>query len=216
MRSRHPFSFVRSRSASLLLVVTVCLFLEPGNGAAQTSQRLSIQGSALFADIYGENFFAVGAGYGFELQLRYTPSALSFGGGIQFTHHEDVQATADGYEGRINLLGIFVEPRYTIFVGSEQVAPYLAGRIALARLDLRNVYSDGGELTWNSPGVTVNGGGGILVRLNERTNLDFGATAGFTNYQTAEGDDAGSTFEIDLGSGTNLVLRVGLAFGVGG
>jgi hypothetical protein len=194
--------------------------LLPADIAAQTSQRFSIQGSALYADIYGDNFFAVAGGYGFELQLRYNPSALSIGGGVQYTHHNDSAAEADGHEGDIDLLGVFIEPRYAIYVGSEKVAPYLAARLAIAQLDLFNAFSTGGELSWTSPGVTLNAGGGLLVRLSPRANLDIGATAGFTHYRTAEGEDTStgtpSTFDIDLGSGTNLVFRIGLAFGIGG
>src|SRR5262249_5159112 len=83
------------------------------------------------------------------------------------------------YDGSIELIGIFVEPRYGIYVGSDKVAPYLSGRLAFARLDLRNDTNDGDVITWASNGVTLNGGGGILIRVSQRANLDFGAPAGF-------------------------------------
>lgn len=204
----------------VLLAVSVCLLLS-ASAAAQTSQRLSVQGSALYADIYGDNFVAVAGGVGFEAQLRYTPSALSIGGGVQYTKHNDSEAEADGHEGDIELLGLFVEPRYTLYVGSDNVAPYLAARLAVAQLNLFNALSTGTDLEWTSPGVTLNAGGGLLVRLSSRVNLDIGATAGFTQYRNAEGEESANgqvinTFDIDLGSGTNLVFRVGLALGLGG
>jgi hypothetical protein len=205
----------------LMPVVALAAALMPAVARAQTSQRLSVQGSLLYADIYGDNFFAVGGGLGFEAQLRYTPSALSIGAGVQYTRHNDVAAEADGHEGQIELLGLFVEPRYTIYIGSDNVAPYVAARVAIARLHLFNDFSTGEELTWTSPGVTLNGGGGLLVRLSSRLNLDVGASAGFTHYSTAEGEESRdgeviSRFDIDLGSGTNLVFRLGLALGLGG
>ena len=213
-----PTRIDRSRIVNRLFLAIGLAVLLPASVAAQTSQRLSIQGSALYADLYGDNFFAVAGGYGFELQLRYTPSALSIGGGVQYTKHNDSQAEADGYEGDIELVGVFVEPRYTLVVASDRVAPYIAARFAIAQLDLFNRFDDGGELSWTSPGVTLNAGGGLLVRLSPRVNLDIGASAGFTHYRTAEGEDTstGNVFDIDLGTGTNLVFRIGLAFGLGG
>ena len=196
--------------------MAACLLVLAGQATtAQTSQRLSVQGSLLFADIYGDNFFAVEGGYGLELQARYTPGGLSIGGGIQWTHHGDSQAKADGYDGNIELIGVFVEPRYGIYVGSDKIAPYLSARLAFARLDLRNDFNDGDVLTWKSNGVTFNGGGGLLVKLSSRANLDFGATAGFTNYATSTGRTTTNTFDVELGSGTNLVIRAGVALGLG-
>lgn len=212
--------FPCAAAAPTLLAVGIALIL-PAAVTAQTSQRISVQGSALYADIYGDNFSAVAGGYGFELQLRYTPGVLSVGGGVQYTKHNDSQAEADGHEGNIELIGFFVEPRYAFHVGSESVAPYVAARVALARLDLFNAFSTGTDLHWRSPGVTLNAGGGLLVRLSSRTNLDVGASAGFTHYSTAEGEETRdgeviSRFDIDLGAGTNLVFRIGLAVGLGG
>jgi hypothetical protein len=71
-------------------------------------------------------------------------------------------------------------------------------------------------------GPTINGGGGILVRLGSRANLDLGVTFGYTKFDDIRLriiDDSGTlltdqTFEV--GSGTNAVFRLGLAFGLGG
>jgi hypothetical protein len=56
-----------------------------------------------------------------------------------------------------------------------------------------------------SNGGTVNLGGGVLARLTSRANLDFGATYGYTRFSGGI-----------AGSGSDLVLRAGLAIGLGG
>ena len=90
-------------------MVCIALLMPTTHAAGQSSQLLSVQGSALAADLFGDNFFAIKTGVGLELQARYTPSAFSLGGGLQFTHHGDSEAEADGHEGYINLLGVFVD-----------------------------------------------------------------------------------------------------------
>ena len=212
--SRSTAARAPRRVLVALLVASFALALHLPGAAGQTRQRWSIQGSALFADLYGDNFFAIEGGFGAELQARFTPSAFSVGGGVQYTHHGDSQAKQDGYPGHIDLLGLFVEPRYVVYVGSQSAAPYVSVRAGFARLHLRNDLPEG-ELTWTSNGVSFNGGGGFLVRLGERVNLDVGATAGLTHYGDADGKLNGATFPEALGSGTNLVLRAGLAVGLG-
>ena len=198
-----------------VLALAYAVGFQPGDATAQTSQRLSVQASGIYADLFGDEFGTLNAGVGFELQLRYTPSALSIGGGLQYTIHGDSEAEADGHDADINLLGVFVEPRYVINTSSERVAPYVSARLALARFDVRVEFSDGEVLTFTANGGTFNGGGGLLVRLTPRMNLDLGATAGYTSYEDTEGSVAGQQFEMQLGSGTNLVVRVGVAVGLG-
>lgn len=182
---------------------------------AQTGQRYSIQGSGIYANHFGDSFGTLTAGEGFELQLRYTPGPLSIGSGVQYTVHGDEEAKRDGHHASINLLGIFVEPRYVIATSSNRAAPYLSGRFAFARFDVQVDFSDGDVLTFTSNGVTLNGGGGLLVRMSDRVNLDFGATVGYSGYQDTKGSIAGQPFDMTMGSGTNVVARIGLAVGLG-
>ena len=66
-------------------------------------------------------------------------------------------------------------------------------------------------------GPTVNGGGGVLVRLHSRVNLDLGATFGYTRFKSVSVTIPGEgVFSADFGNGTNLVVRLGLAIGIGG
>jgi hypothetical protein len=175
---------------------------------AQSAQAISIQASGLYNGVYGSVFTGLEHGFGAEGQLRYTPGALSIGAGFQYTTHELENRSED-----IHLYGGFLEPRYRINTGSNVLAPYLS-----ARLSLLKVGFSGGDLTLTSSFIQVNGGGGVLYRLGPRLNLDLGATFGYN--QLGEGtlrSEANQTeAAIESSSGSNLVLRVGFALGIGG
>jgi hypothetical protein len=203
---------------------------------AQTSQKISVQGSGLFAQLYGDAFTDIKDGIGGELQLRYTPGKWSFGAGIQHTIHDYSNTLSIPVEGNdipifsnVKLTGVFVEPRYVIDIGSAKFAPYLSGRFAFSKMKFE--FTDelltaltGFILDLSEPtGPTINGGGGVLIRLASRANLDLGVTFGYTKFKDIRFRilDADSNVEltndpIEIGSGTNAVFRVGLAFGLGG
>ena len=61
-------------------------------------------------------------------------------------------------------------------------------------------------------GYTINGGGGVLVVLSDRVNLDVGATLGYRKL----GNVRFMGVPVDMGSGVNGIARVGLAIGLGG
>jgi hypothetical protein len=175
---------------------------------AQSAQAISIQVSGLYNGVYGNVFDSLQNGYGAEGQIRYTPGALSIGAGFQYTTH--------GIKGRTEnarLYGGFLEPRYRIHTGSNVLAPYLS-----ARLSLLKVGFSGGDLTLSSSFIQVNGGGGLLYRLGPRLNLDVGATFGYNRL--GDGTLRSEAFETEApvrsSSGSNLILRVGFAVGLGG
>ena len=210
-----------------LLLPTLALVVASQSVGAQTSQKISIQGSGLFAELYGEAFADIKSGIGGELQLRYTPGRFSFGGGFQLTSH-DVSENVSEIFSKVKLSGLFFEPRFVIDVGSSRYAPYLSGRFALSKMkfELNEDFLEtieGFTVDIEEPtGPTINGGGGILVRLGSRANLDLGVTFGYTKFGDIRLriiDDSGTEVTNDIfevGSGTNAVFRVGLAFGLGG
>jgi hypothetical protein len=203
------------RSRRVLFGV-VAFTLAAGSASAQTGQKLSVQGSLLYSDLFGDQFPTLTAGFGGEVQLRYTPGAMSWGAGIQYTMHGDSEAEEDGHDPNVKLLGVFVEPRYVINTGSSRTAPYLSARLAYAQFDVEVNFSDGDVLTFTSNGVTLNVGGGLLVNLASRVNLDVGATVGYSNYKDTVGNtDFQGPFDQPGGSGANVVVRLGLAVGLG-
>ncbi len=107
--------------------------------------------------------------------------------------------------------GVFLEPRYVIDVGSMAYAPYIAGRLALLKQSI-----DIDALEASASGTQINIGGGVLVRLTPRINLDLGATYGAIDFDDVEVTLDGETATIadSGGSGKNLVLRAGLTIGI--
>jgi hypothetical protein len=185
----------------------VCLFA--GNVGAQVQSPFSVQASGLFEQVYGDASQwrlneSLPAGYGVEGQVRYTPSAFSIGGGVQWTTHS---WTDQGDDSNLSLLGVFLEPRY-VLPAADRIGPYLSARLALTRLKLKIADEEVGTAT----GQTINGGGGILIAISPKMALDIGATFGYTNFGDLEHN--GTPTGLKTGSGTNLIGRIGLAIGL--
>jgi hypothetical protein len=196
---------LRSR---LLALCAVGAYLGSGGAAAQSAQRFSLQGSGLNAQLYGSAYDGLHQGYGVEVQARFTPSAWSFGAGVQYTRH-----AITGLDQKLKLYGGFIEPRYVIVLRSSAFAPYVSARFSLLKQDLAV-----GDVSGSATGVTLNGGGGLLIRLSSRLNLDLGSTYGYTRFGDFIVRNSANGLQVagPSGSGTNLVVRVGLALGLTG
>jgi hypothetical protein len=175
--------------------------LLPAGASAQSAQQFSLQVSGLAAYPFGGGLTNVATGYGWEGQLRINPSAFSVGVGAEQTFHDHASGIS------VELLGGFIEPRYVVDIGSDNMVLYLSARIALSQITLDdNVTRDSGT------GYTLNGGGGFLFPLGDRVNLDVGATMGYKDLGLV---DRTTGPDIDMGTGANVVGRVGLAIGLG-
>jgi hypothetical protein len=195
------------RTRSILLPVLASVLL--GRGLqAQSAQAISVQVSGLYNGVFGNAFQRLEDGIGGEAQIRYTPGALSIGAGFQYTSHGQETQPED-----IRLYGGFIEPRYRIHTGSNIIAPYLSARFALLKIGF-----SGGDLSTSSAFIQLNGGGGLLYRLGPRFNLDLGATYGYNRVGegTLKRKSTGTETPFESGSGANVVLRLGLAVGIGG
>jgi hypothetical protein len=177
-----------------------------GDLEAQSAQTFSLQASGLVNGVFGDVFTGLQDGIGAEAQFRYTPGALSVGAGFQFTVHE-----LQGRTENARLYGGFIEPRYRIHAGSNVVAPYVS-----ARLSVLKVGFSGGDLSLSSTFMQLNGGGGLLIRLGSRLNLDVGATFGYNRLGngTLTSKASGTAIPVESSSGSNVVIRVGLAIGL--
>jgi len=201
---------------AIWLVAVGALVLSAADAAAQTAQQISIQVSGIYASLFGDAYEGVDNGIGGEAQLRFTPSAFSIGAGGQYTRHG-----VEGLDEDLSLMGVFLEPRFVIPVGSNYFAPYVSGRLSLLRQSISVDANSGfcvGKLSGSTTGVTANGGGGLLVRLGSRLNLDAGATYGYTRFGegTIRCESTGDRLEFPSGNGSNVIVRVGLAIGLGG
>ena len=184
---RHPSSFSRA-----LIVMTAVSLVGATHARAQSAQAISLQVSGLYIGFGGSAYTDMSSGAGGEAQLRYTSGAMSLGIGYQYTRH-----TMEGMDGHMSNAGAFIEPRYVFSTSSPSFAPYVSARLGLLKMK--------GIMEEDSNGGNVNLGGGILARLTSRAHLDFGATYGYTRFSGGI-----------AGSGSDLVLRAGLALGLGG
>jgi hypothetical protein len=196
------------RRAGPLFLSLAAAAVPGGKLEAQTAQPISFQVSGLYNGVFGNVFEGLQDGVGGEAQIRYTPGALSIGAGFQFTNH--------GLEIRpedTRLYGGFIEPRYRIHTGSNVLAPYVSARFSLLKVGF-----SGGDLSMNSTFIQLNGGGGVLYRLGPRFNLDVGATYGYNRLGsgTLKSERTGTEAPFDSSSGSNVVVRLGLAVGIGG
>lgn len=199
--------------ASLLsgLLVAVGLVSVPALHA-QSAQRFSIQGSAIFVGTSGDAYDGMNAGPGAEIQLRFTPSVWSFGLGYQYSSHS---VDNDSFDNNVILSGVFFEPRRTFDVGSTTYAPYASARLAVLKESI-DFDANGEELSASATGTQINVGGGVLFRISPRVNFDLGATIGLINFGDVEVNVPGfGTATIgEGGSGRNIVLRAGIAVGL--
>jgi hypothetical protein len=176
------------------------------NARAQSAQAISLQFSGLYNGLFGNVFQGLNNGAGAEAQIRYTPGALSVGAGVQYTVHG-----LDDFSENAQLYGGFVEPRYRIHTGSNVVAPYLSARFSLLKMGF-----SGDDLSVSSSFIQINGGGGLLYRLGPRVNLDFGATYGYDRLGSGTFEHEGRSDPFQTRSGSNVVVRLGFAVGIGG
>ncbi len=186
------------RWAALLAVGVGAVAAPPA--AAQAS--LGIAG--LYASLGGSDFDGIGSGIGGEASVWF-PAGTSFmiGGGAHYTSHG-----IDGIDENLSVLAIFVEPRYRFQTGGK-VKPYIAGRAAWAR----NSASSGG-VDISATGFYFGGGGGLMVPVGAKLDLDFEVL--FNSVSFGDVDVDGTSQSGTDASGTALVARVGLLFRLGG
>jgi hypothetical protein len=196
------------RRAGPIFLSLAAVTMLRGKLEAQTAQAISFQVSGLYNGVFGNVFEGLQDGVGGEAQIRYTPGALSVGAGFQFTNHGLEMRTEDA-----RLYGGFLEPRYRIHTGSNVIAPYLSARFSLLKVGF-----SGGDLSITSTFIQLNGGGGVLYRVGPRLNLDLGATYGYNRLGsgTLRSERNGTETPFSSSSGSNLVVRLGFAVGIGG
>lgn len=134
------------------------------------------------------------SGLGAEVQIRRTFSRLSIGIGVQFTQHDDLKS---------QLGGVMIEPRVVLDAGASWVTPYLAMRTGYVRvLNVSDVTTQG---------LDLGGGGGLILPLGRRVNLDVGGALVQSLYRRSF-ERGGSTINVRFNS-VNYVAKVGLSVG---
>ena len=172
----------------------------PVRASAQSAQPWSLQ--ALFLEASQKVGGQLISGGGFEGQLRYSPGVWSFGLGYQYSTHKSSSG-----QTKINISGVFLEPRYAIDIGSDRVAPYLAGRLAYLH---QSTTLDIGSVS--SSGSAFGAGGGVIIRASSTVNVDIGAAFIRQSFSDAETDNAQT---VTFPAFTGYVAKVGLSIGFG-
>jgi hypothetical protein len=183
---------------------------------AQSAQRWSLQLSGISVGAQGEAYEGLSNGVGMEAQVRLTPSVWSFGAGLQYSAHT-LDFGGQLGEETVTLTGLFIEPRRIFDVGSANFVPYASGRLSFLQQAV-DIDANGTSVEATASGAQLNAGGGLLFRMTPRVNLDLGATYGLINFGDVEVNVPGigrTTVDGSSGSGSNLVIRVGVAIGLG-
>lgn len=198
-----------------LLLAPSALFACAIVAGAQSAYPNSFQASAIYNSLSGSDYKDYSGGAGVELQYRRTSGTWSFGGGLQATSHS--LDNSRGIGGTSKLVGLFVEPRYVI-PNTSSAAPYLSARLAVIRQSLTTdeIVQGQGKFSGSATGLQGNLGGGVLLALSRRVNLDMGATFGIVHFGEFTADQSNVSVTTQSGSGTNLVVRIGLGVGLGG
>ncbi len=220
---------MRHRSTLAAICAAACLTTPL---IAQSAQRWSLQASGLYVGLFGNAYEGLNSGPGGEVQVRVTPSLWSYGAGLQYSTHS--LENNDSYS--VGLSGIFFEPRRVFDIGSSKYAPYLSARLAFLKLaadldiviDRESRANDSqialavaqrAQYELSATGLQGNIGGGVLTKLSPRVNLDLGVTLGAIRFGTAklkQGSTVINESDESTGTGQNVVVRAGLAIGLGG
>ena len=220
---------MRLRSTLAVLSAAACLTTPL---VAQSAQRWSLQASGLYVGLFGNAYQGLKSGPGGEVQVRVTPSLWSYGAGLQYSTH----SLENNSNYSVGLSGVFFEPRRVFDIGSTRYAPYLSARIAFLKL-AANIDVAAGRIArasdsqislavaqraayeLSATGLQGNIGGGVLTKLTPRVNLDLGVTLGAIRFGTAklkQGNTVIDESDGTTGTGQNVVVRAGLAIGLGG
>jgi hypothetical protein len=191
---------MRASRAAFAAAAFSLLALSSAPLGAQSAQPWSIQ-----ASLFGANA-KLGAssvgGAGFEVQGRYTPAGIwSLGAGLQSTTH------TSGRE-ELTLSGVFIEPRVAIDIGSDRVAPYLAGRLAA----LTQTSDLTGAPNAESNGMAFGAGGGLLFRAGTKVNFDLGVAMVSQSFSDAK---AANGATVKFKSFMGYVAKFGISVGFG-
>ncbi|MES3033499.1 MAG: hypothetical protein V4813_05830 [Gemmatimonadota bacterium] len=190
------------RSQSLGAAATravVLLALAASTAGAQNAQAYAAQLSAFFTTIRAGNTNVSGAGV--EVQQRFNRiyategfGAVSLGIGGQYTVHTKVR-------DRLQIAGVFVEPRWVPATGSSSVFPYLSARLAVQRMKGTFQFAEGGS----SLGSAFGAGGGIAFKLSRSVNIDAGAQLVRQQF--------GAIGDVEFRPFTTYTAKVGISLG---
>ena len=155
------------------------------------------QGSFLFTALMGEDFNTEKDGIGADAKVFYIwESGLGAGVGGSWTQHD-----VTGIGSDLNKWSAYVEPRYTLFIPTTRIRPYVLGRAS------HNWLSYEGGVSIGESGWGFGGGIGAAYPIGSWLAIDLGVYLGYLSVSADS--EGGTTF---TRSGTELQLTGGLRF----
>ncbi|MCL7958619.1 MAG: outer membrane beta-barrel protein [marine benthic group bacterium] len=155
------------------------------------------QVSFLFTALMGEDFDSEKDGIGADAKLFYIwESGLGAGIGGSWTTHDVI-----GLDENMNKWSAYVEPRYTLFIPTTKLRPYVLARASY------NWFSTEGGVRLGENGWGFGGGIGAAYPVASWIAIDLGVYLGYLSVSAES--TSGTTF---TRSGTELQLTGGLRF----
>lgn len=184
------------------------LLAAPAVGAqtARTRPQFSAEAGIVRATVDGDEFEGVDPGIGFDLQGRAGFNVFSLGVGFQLTSHDNDQVPQD-----IAVSVWYLEPRVAIRV-PYAFAPYATARLGRTRQSIETeVFGE----PWDLEATGWMYSGGLGVELPVGSPLRFNLSASYARFYLDEAELNGETVENSDGSGSSVILRVGVSFHFG-
>lgn len=187
---------VRASAAAALVFLTATA-VDAQTSATPTGFALG--GNLGYYTLSGDDFEGIDAGLGFEGNARYTfLSGFQIVGGVHYASH--------GFEGldeNMNVLAIFVDPRYVFAIGSPMIAPFVGGRAAWVResMDIQGIDA-------SANGFAFGGTGGLLFQVAPQVAIETSVMFAAVSFGDIEVE--GVTIDGSDSSGTTLALQGGI------
>ena len=167
---------------------------------AQSAQPYALQVAGVVTTIQPDGRRVTGAGIEPQLRVNRLIStenygAISLGVGAQYTLH---QSAGD----RLQVAGLFIEPRWALPFSAGCAFPYLSARAAVLRATADFASAPDGS----AYGSAVSGGGGVSFRMTRTANLDVGAQLVHQEFR--------SIGAVAFRPATTYAARIGVTLGV--
>jgi hypothetical protein len=187
---------VRASAAAALVLLTVTA-VQAQTSVAPTG--FAFGGNLGYYTLSGDDFEGIDSGLGFEGNVRYSwLSGFQILGGVHYASHG-----IDGLDENINVLSIFVEPRYVFAIGSPTLSPFVGGRAGWVRqsLDIEGIDA-------SADGVAFGGSGGLLFQVAPQVAIETSVMFAAVSFGDIEVE--GESVDGTDSSGTTLALQGGI------
>lgn len=185
------------RRTWLLAAAVALAAAVPATAGAQgvVEEGVRVEVGPAYGTLVGDDFDAVGRGYGGELQVRrYWRSGWSVGLAGRYTSHE-----SEGVDDRLDLFGAVVAPRRIVASDALPFDPVFGARVGAARWQLTaNVAGISADFAAN--GLEFGGTVGARFGVTDAIAFELRALASLVTFDDVSGDLGGQQSLFEGGS----------------